>query len=367
MAKNSGVTLTRKQIRSIRKAVKLVLILIVVVIVLLLGASLLSQMKPSGPMELIADEYVQLGDLPTQSEMEEEQRKAELRRIEKIFEEKDTYPIDMVIDTPYCVMFDATNEELLFAKAPNEKAYPASTTKIMTAALLMQYAKPDMTFTAGDEQDLVLEGSSLAGLKKGSQLDRDMMLDAIMIPSGNDASYCTAAEVGRLLYGNGGDELSAKEAVDIFVEKMNSTAADIGCTNTHFTCPDGFHDEQHYTTAMDLLKITIYSEKFPEIAASGSKMYRNPEFLTGESTEWYNSNRLLSEDDDYYYMYAKGLKTGMTDQAGYCVVATAKRFDHELIIVCLGSETQSIRWNNTIALFDAGFKYIREKHAEAND
>ena len=173
--------------------------------------------------------------------------------------------------------------------------------------------------------------------------------------------------MGRLLYGNGGDELSAKEAVDIFVEKMNSTAADIGCTNTHFTCPDGFHDEQHYTTAMDLLKITIYSEKFPEIAASGSKMYRNPEFLTGESAEWYNSNRLLSEDDDYYYMYAKGLKTGMTDQAGYCVVATAKRFDHELIIVCLGSETQSIRWNNTIALFDAGFKYIREKHAEAND
>ncbi|MBQ3918715.1 MAG: D-alanyl-D-alanine carboxypeptidase, partial [Oscillospiraceae bacterium] len=194
----------------------------------------------------------------------------------------------------------------------------------------------------------------------GCQLDRDMILDAVMIPSGNDASYTAAATIGRILAGDKAEEISAKEAVQLFVDEMNKTAEEIGCKDTHFTCPDGFHDEDHYTTALDMLRITLYSEKFPEIAASGAKIYRNPDFLTGETVEWFNSNALLPEDNDYYYMYAKGLKTGMTDQAGYCVVATAQRFDHELIIVSMGAETQSIRWHNVIAMFDQGFSYIRD-------
>ena len=109
-----------------------------------------------------------------------------------------------------------------------------------------------------------------------------------------------------------------------------------------------------------MLRITLYSEQFPEIAASGAKTYRDVTFLTGEDERWYNSNALLPEDNDYYYMYAKGLKTGMTNEAGYCVVATAKRFGHELIVVSMGAQTQSIRWLNTIAMFDQGFVYVRE-------
>ncbi|MBQ7990694.1 MAG: D-alanyl-D-alanine carboxypeptidase [Oscillospiraceae bacterium] len=348
----------------IKGFLSLLFLLALFIAVIILIYKLFSKLNPVKDVTVDDTGYTQLEGLPTQEEAEEEARKEELRAYEIIFEEKEEYPIDMILDTPNFVMFDANTKEILYSKNGNEKIYPASTTKIMTAALVMRYAAADTVFTAGDELDLVQAGSSLAGLTKGSQLDRDMILDALMIQSGNDASYTAAATVGRLIAGEGGEELSAKEAVKVFVDEMNRTAEEIGCKNTHFTCPDGFHDEDHYTTALDMLRITIYSERFPEIAASGAKIYREPTFLSGETVEWYNSNALLPEDNDYYYMYAKGLKTGMTNEAGYCVVATAKRFDHELIIVSMGAETQSIRWLNTIAMFDQGFVYVREHGGE---
>ena len=350
----------QRRIMKIKAILTLLFLLALFIGILLMIYSIFSQINLVKDVTLDSTEYVQLEGLPTQEEAEQEARKEEMRQYEIMFEEKDEYPIDMVLDTPQLVMFDATSKEILYSKNGSEKVYPASTTKIMTAALIMQYADADTIFTAGDELDLVQEGSSMAGLTKGCQLDRDMILDAVMIPSGNDASYTAAATIGRILAGDKAEEISAKEAVQLFVDEMNKTAEEIGCKNTHFTCPDGFHDEDHYTTALDMLRITLYSEKFPEIAASGAKIYRNPDFLTGETVEWFNSNALLPEDNDYYYMYAKGLKTGMTDQAGYCVVATAQRFDHELIIVSMGAETQSIRWHNVIAMFDQGFSYIRD-------
>ncbi len=358
--KKRRISKKQRRIMKIKAVLTLLFLLALFIGILLMIYSIFSQINLVKDVTLDSTEYVQLEGLPTQEEAEQEARKEEMRQYEIMFEEKDEYPIDMVLDTPQLVMFDATSKEILYSKNGSEKVYPASTTKIMTAALIMQYADADTIFTAGDELDLVQEGSSMAGLTKGCQLDRDMILDAVMIPSGNDASYTAAATIGRILAGDKAEEISAKEAVQLFVDEMNKTAEEIGCKNTHFTCPDGFHDEDHYTTALDMLRITLYSEKFPEIAASGAKIYRNPDFLTGETVEWFNSNALLPEDNDYYYMYAKGLKTGMTDQAGYCVVATAQRFDHELIIVSMGAETQSIRWHNVIAMFDQGFSYIRD-------
>jgi len=321
-------------------------------------ASALSQIKTVTELTVDTSEYQVLAALPTQSEIDQAQREEEMKIENEIFEQKDSYPIDMIIQTPYCVMYDVQGRQVLYSKNAEEKAYPASTTKIMTASIMMEYTDKDTVFTAGDEQSLVQPGSSLAYLNVGSQLDREMMLDAIMLPSGNDASYCAAAVTGRMIAGD--EALPAEEAVNVFVNKMNEKAKEIGCKNTNFTCPDGFHNDNHYTTAMDLLRITLYSQNYPEIAASGKKTYREVEFLSGEYIYWNNSNKLIQPDSDDYYTYATGLKTGMTDYSGHCVVATAERFGHELIIVCLGSESAAVRWNDTRALFDAGFAYIRE-------
>lgn len=322
-----------------------------------LTVSALSQIQTVTELTVDASGYQVLAALPSQSEVEEEQRAEEIKEENEIFRQKDSYPIDMIIQTPYCVMYDVQAKEVLYSKNAEEKAFPASTTKILTASLLMEYAGEDTVFTAGDEQEFVSPGSSLAYLNPGSQLDRDMMLDAIMLPSGNDAAYCAAARVGRIIAEN--EDMPSREAVNVFINKMNEKAAEIGCKNSNFTCPDGFHDDDHYTTAMDLLRITLNSQKYPEIAASGKKSYRELTYLTGENIFWNNSNKMIQSDSEYFYTYATGLKTGMTDMSGFCVVATAERFGHELILVCLGSETSAIRWNDTIALLDAGFVYIK--------
>ncbi len=345
-----------------RKAIEgwiyIILILMLFGGCLWLLTSALSQIRTV--KEYIVDDsaYQVLASLPSQSEYEVQKKEEELAVANEIFEQKDSYPIEMVIQTPYFVMYDVQGKQVLYAKNADDKAYPASTTKILTAAVMMENTPEDMIFNVGDEQDMVNPGSSLAVLNKGqSKLDRDMMLDAIMIPSGNDAAYCAAAETGRIIAGN--DSLGAEEAVNVFINKMNDTAREIGCKNSNFTCPDGFHNDKHYTTAMDLLRITLYSEKFPEIAESGTKTYRELSYLSGEQIFWNNSNKLIQPDSEYYYTYATGLKTGMTDMSGYCVVATAERFGHELIIVSLGSENSNVRWSEVIALFDAGFAYIR--------
>ncbi|MBQ5317609.1 MAG: D-alanyl-D-alanine carboxypeptidase [Oscillospiraceae bacterium] len=272
---------------------------------------------------------------------------------------KSTYPIDMIIRSEYAIVYDITADEVLYAKNADQKCFPASTTKILTSAVILDNVADDFKFTAGDELDMVNPGSSLAYVNKGSILDLPTMIDAIMLPSGNDASYVAAANVGRVIAGN--DMITTEKAVQTFVDEMNRAAMYIGAENTHFTVPDGFHDDNHYTTVLDMLKITLYARQKPLLMESAGKTNKYAIFESGEEVSWENSNLLLHEYSDCYYMYANGLKTGMTDQSGYCVVATAERFEHDVVCIVFGAETSAIRWNDTIALLDAAFVQIRNK------
>lgn len=269
------------------------------------------------------------------------------------------YPIDMIIRSEYAIVYDVKADEVLYAKNADQKCYPASTTKILTASVMLDNIPEDFLFTVGDEQDLVNPGSSLAHVNKGSILSREMIIDALMLPSGNDAAYAVAANAGRYIDGN--DSLSPEAAVKTFVDEMNRTARYIGAGNTHFANPDGFHDDDHYTTVLDMLKVTLYAMKKPEIMESAAKTSRYAVFESGEEVSWENSNRLIQEYSDNYYYYATGMKTGMTDQAGYCVVATARRYDHDLVCIVFGAEASDIRWNDTIALMDAAFVKIHDR------
>ncbi len=272
---------------------------------------------------------------------------------------RSSYPIDMIIRSEYAIVYDIQADEVLYAKNADRQCFPASTTKILTSAVILDNVSEDFQFTAGDELDMVNPGSSLAYVNKGSILDLPTMIDAIMLPSGNDASYVAAANVGRVIAGN--DMITTEKAVQTFVDEMNRVAMYIGAENTHFTAPDGFHDDNHYTTVLDMLKITLYARQKSLLMDSAGKANKYATFISGEEVSWENSNMLIQEYSDNYYMYANGLKTGMTDQSGYCVVATAKRFDHDVVCIVFGSETSAIRWNDTIALLDAAFVQIRNK------
>lgn len=270
---------------------------------------------------------------------------------------KDEYPIDMNILSKYAIVYDVQADKVLYAKNAEEKCYPASTTKILTASVILDNVPEDFIFTAGDELDLVNPESSLAFIEKGNMLDLEDTIDALMLPSGNDASYMAAANIGRYILGD--EEASPEDSVQAFMDEMNRAAKLIGTENTHFTAPDGFHDDDHYTTVLDMLKITLYARTKPMIMAAVRKPEKETVFESGEEVYWINSNKLIQEDSDYYYLYANGFKTGMTDESGYCVVATANRFDHDIICIVFGAEDSSTRWNETIALLDAAFVQVR--------
>ncbi len=277
-------------------------------------------------------------------------------------EDEKTYPIDMEISSKYAVVYDVTTNTILYAKNAEEKCYPASTTKLLTAALALDYADEDFVFTAGNELDFVNPGSSLAYLNKGSQLSTEMMIDALMLPSGNDAAYVTAANIGRVIADN--PNMSDEGAVKEFVTMMNRKAKRIGAQNTHFANPDGFHDDNHYTTAMDMLKIALYAKDCDMIAKSVQKVDLTQTFLSGEVIYWKNSNVMINPYSQFYYCYSKGMKTGMTDEAGYCVVELAERYDHQVIAVVMGGENAASRWNDTIALLDKAFVIAKDYEAQ---
>lgn len=327
------------------------------------------------PLEIQTDGYVCLETQDgsgTQTVIDENGEAVEVQNITEAAEPEDplaenirkikidipeTLPIDMIIRSEYAIVYDSTANKVLYAKNADEKCYPASTTKILTSAVTIKNAADDMVFKVGDEQSMVNEGSSLAMLSVGNELDLKMIVDGMMLPSGNDASYCAAANIGRVL---GEDEnLSADGALKLFMDEMNKTLKSIGCESTHFSAPDGFHDADHYTTVKDMLRVTLFAQQFPLLLESASTPSEYVTFLSGEGASWENSNKLIHDYSDCYYMYANGMKTGMTDEAGYCVVATARRFDHDVVCIVFGASASDIRWNDTIALLDAAFVQIR--------
>jgi D-alanyl-D-alanine carboxypeptidase (penicillin-binding protein 5/6) len=273
------------------------------------------------------------------------------------FNEDGVYPVETVLKSAYVIVYDVTAKEVLFEKSSDKKCFPASTTKLLTAAVLLDTLPEDHLFTVGSELSLVKAGSSVAMLSEGNVLDMPTMIDALMLPSGNDAAYVAAVSCGRYIAGD--ENLSPKAAVEVFMNRCNEVLHNIGASETHFSVPDGFHDEDHYTTAADMLRISIHAMEYPLILESADKTYTKAVFVSGESIEWKNSNVLIYEGGETFYHYARGLKTGRTQESGYCVSALATRYGHDVICVTLGAESSDIRWTETISLLDSAFVHIK--------
>ena len=176
----------------------------------------------------------------------------------------------------------------------------------------------------------------------------------MLLPSGNDAAYVAATNVGRIIANN--SSLSAKDAIAMFCREMNTTAAELGATQSHFANPDGIHNVNHYTTASDMLRIAKYAYAQPTIAAVIREAQVTRSFLSGESgVTWYNTNYLLRTGTRYYFDSATGMKTGHTDQAGYCLAASAEKDGVTLIAILMGGENSDGRFEDARGLFTVCF------------
>ena len=219
--------------------------------------------------------------------------------------------------------------QVVFEQDADEKRYPASTTKIMTYIVAYENI-PDIDNAQIPIKKSVLDKlkdteSSTANLSEhvGKKMSAIDLLYSMMVPSGNDAALTLADYVGD------GD-------VDKFVELMNEKAEELGCENTHFMNPDGLHDDDHYTTARDLYKITTYALTLPHFfEISNTTEYR----CKGDDYTLTTTNYLIDQyrGGEYYYRYAQGIKTGTTDEAGRCLVTTATADGNSYILVLLGA------------------------------
>lgn len=235
---------------------------------------------------------------------------------------------------------------VVYEKNPDKHREPASTTKIMTYIVVYENVEdPENTTVTISEKirdELLGTGSSLSGIQVGDVLTVSQLLRCMMIPSGNDAALALADFVG------GGD-------VQKFVDMMNEKAAELGCTDTHFTNPHGLHDDEHYTTARDLAVITQYAMMLPEFMdiTNTTNIYYKPAGgpAADEKRLLVTTNRLIHKtlDLQYYYQYAQGIKTGSHDQAGYCLVSTAKKNGLSYLCVALGAPSVDENGNRITA------------------
>lgn len=236
---------------------------------------------------------------------------------------------DVDVKSQSVLLVSMDSGQTVFEKDPDSKRYPASTTKIMTYIVAVENIK-DLENTRVEVKKSIIDqlrntGSSMANLGDhvGEKVKVIDLLYSMMVPSGNDAALTLADYVG------GGD-------VSKFVDMMNEKAKALGCENTHFMNPDGLHDPEHYTTARDLYKISTYALTLPYFQEiSNATEYK----CEGDDSYLVTTNYLIDEarGGEYYYTYAKGIKTGTTDEAGRCLVTTASADGYSYMAILLGA------------------------------
>lgn len=259
------------------------------------------------------------------------------------------------VDASSAILLDVKTGKVLFHKNATELIYPASTTKLMTALVALDYCKLSEEVTIGDEINMIASDSSRAYLSVGQKMTFETLLEGMLIPSGNDAAYSVATYVGRISLKN--KKADEELAVQEFVRLMNEKATALGLKNTNFKNPDGYDDDDQYTTAYDMGIIAINAFKNETIYTISDKSHSRNVFLSGEDVTWNSSNKLIVSGSGMFYKYAVGLKTGTSSLAGRCLVSAAVKDGKECISVVMNS-TSVGRWEDSIELL----KYGIEKH-----
>lgn len=229
-----------------------------------------------------------------------------------------------------CVVIDRNTNTILYGKNENTKRKMASTTKIMTATIIIENCNLNETIEVSKKA--AGTGGSRLGLKAGDKITIRDLLYGLMLCSGNDAAVALAEYAGSDIQG--------------FAELMNKKACELGLTNTHFETPHGLDSNEHYTTAYELALLSNYAlnnETFAQIVRT--KNYTVT--INGYPKSLSNTNELLGNLDGVY-----GIKTGFTNGANRCLVTACKRNDMDVISVVLGADTKKFRTQDSIKLIN---------------
>ncbi len=242
---------------------------------------------------------------------------------------------ELNISAKSAVVICAETGEIVYSKNHNTKLSMASTTKIMTSILALEYGAGDEYITVTKEM-ITVEGSSM-GLKEGDKVSLKTLVKGMLLESGNDAANATAYIVSG--------------SIQSFVELMNQKALEIGMTSTSFETPSGLDGENHYSTAYDMALLGAYAIRNPEFrsicsAESLVVYYGNEPYRRVLS----NHNRLLKSCDGVF-----GIKTGFTKKSGRCLVSAVERDGKTLVAVTLNASDD---WNDHRKMYDFTFSKV---------
>ena len=240
------------------------------------------------------------------------------------------------------IVYDRISKSMIIGKNEDIKSAMASTTKIMTTIVILEKADLNEKVTVSAKAGGT--GGSRLGLKRGDKASVRDLLYGLMLRSGNDAAVALAEHVGGSVKG--------------FAELMNEKAIELGLTNTHFVTPHGLDDANHYTTALELAKLTDYAmdnETFAKIVGTKSTTI----YINNQSRQINNTNELLGVLNGVV-----GVKTGFTNNAGRCLVTETKRNNMDIIIIVLGADTKKDRTKDSVNLIEYTFSRYKMYNLE---
>ena len=260
---------------------------------------------------------------------------------------------ELNIEAEAAILFDAKTKEVLFYKNPIEAVFPASTAKLLTSLVTLDWCNETEEVTIGEEINMIASDSSQASIKVGQVLTIRNILEGMLLPSGNDAAYAAAAYVGKKSLQN--IDATDEDGILEFTRLMNIKAKSLGVKNSVFKTPDGYDALGQYTTAYDMGLIGLAARENQVILEISQKSRSRNVFPSGEDITWENTNSLINKDKAKFYSKATGLKTGSSTMAGRCLVASASDNNREVLCVILNSSSSG-RYDDSITLLKYGLK-----------
>lgn len=247
-----------------------------------------------------------------------------------------------------CILVDAETGIIIYEKNSRERLYPASITKILTGYIACEEGNFDDTLTISQTAvDTMGEGGSNIGLVPGEEISFEDGLYGVMLESANEVCGAIA------------EHLSG--SISAFVDKMNTKAQELGCTDTHFANPHGFHDPNHYTNCYDMSLIARAAIQNPDFNQIwGTVSHNIPP--TNKNVERYlhHKDKMLRPTSDFYYEYARGGKTGFHDEAGHTLVTYGEKDGIGLIAVTMKDDSGKYSYADTKTLMDYGFTLYKD-------
>ncbi len=258
-------------------------------------------------------------------------------------------PLEIHADS--CILIEQSTGRILYEKNSSQKIFPASTTKLMTALLTTEFVDDlnEKALVSYYAVKSIPETYSIANLQPGEQISVSDLLNSLLVGSANDSAYVLAQYIinrgNNFPYDDSENaRINFENSIKQFSELMNRKAKELGCQNSYFKNPNGIHNDYHYSTAIDLAIIgqaAYNNQTIREISTKLEYTLQDSNIYRPTPRTMKQTNNLLYQDKSSYYEFANGLKTGYTEAAEYCIVASSSRDGFDLIAVVLHSDNIS--------------------------